>query len=70
MRTNVVLDDELVKKAFALTGLRTKRELIHLALVELVRLRAKPDLGDLIGQVQFRDDFDHKEMREMRRGHR
>ena len=31
MRTNVVLDDALVEEAFALTGVRTKRELVHLA---------------------------------------
>ena len=31
MRTNVVLDDELVKKAFRTSGLKTKREVIPLA---------------------------------------
>ena len=70
MRTNLVLDDDLVKEAFALTGARTKRELIHLALQELVRLRRKHDLGDLIGRVRFRDDFDHEAMRRIPRGDR
>ncbi len=70
MRTNVVLDDELVRQAFEATGLRTKRELIHEALKELVRARTKRDLTDLAGQVRFRDDFDHKALREMRRGDR
>ena len=70
MRTNVVFDDHLVKEAFALTGVRTKRELIHLALQELVRLRRKHDLGDLIGRVRFHDDFDHKALRGTRRGDR
>ena len=32
MRTSIVLDDELVQQAFALTGIRTTRELVHLAL--------------------------------------
>ena len=41
MRTNIVLDDDLVEQAFALTGVRTKRELVHLALSELVRQRKK-----------------------------
>jgi Arc/MetJ family transcription regulator len=70
MRTNVELDDELVREAFALTGLRTKRELLHEALKELVRARRKRDLADLVGKVQFRDDFDAKALREIRRGHR
>jgi Arc/MetJ family transcription regulator len=70
MRTNVVLDDELVREAFALTGLRTKRELLKEALEELIRARRKRNLTDLAGAVRFRDDFDHKALREMDRGDR
>ena len=68
MRTNVVLDDELVKEAFALTGAGTKRELLNLALSELVRIRKKKDLGELAGRIRFREDYDHKSLREMSRG--
>jgi Arc/MetJ family transcription regulator len=70
MRTNVVLDDELVREAFAVTGLRTKRELIREALKELIRARRKRDLADLAGRIRFRDDFDHKASREIHRGNR
>ena len=70
MRTNIVLDDNLVKEAQSLTGVRTKRELVHLALSELVRLRRKPDMLDLAGRIRFQKGFDHKSMREMRRGSR
>lgn len=38
MRTNIVLDEALVKEAIHLTKSRSKREVIHLALRELVRL--------------------------------
>lgn len=68
MRTNVDLDDELVAKAFELTGLRTKKQLLHAALQELIRARQKRDLADLSGQIRFRDDFDHKELRRARAG--
>jgi len=67
VRTNVVLNDELVEEAFSLTGVRTKRELIDLALQELVRIRRKKDLTELAGRVHFRDDFDHKAVRSMSR---
>ena len=67
MRTNVVLDDELIREAFSLTGIRTKRELIHTALQELIRKRTKKDLLDLAGMIQLQDDFDHKKLREMSR---
>ncbi|MCG8461959.1 MAG: type II toxin-antitoxin system VapB family antitoxin [Holophagales bacterium] len=65
MRTNIVLDEELVAEAFTLTGARTKRELVDLALRELVRQRRKKDLTELAGRAQLRDDFDHKGMRRL-----
>ena len=64
MRTNVVLDEDLINEAFALTGIRTKRELIHTALKELIRKYNKKDLLDLAGKIQLREDFDHKKLRE------
>ncbi len=66
MRTNIVLDDELVQQGLALTGMRTKRELVHLALSELVRRLRRKDLLDLAGKVKLRPDFDHKTMRRVR----
>ena len=66
MRTNVVIDDTLTAEAFRLTGVRTKRELIHLALEELVRSRRKKDLTELAGRISFADDWDHKRSRKMR----
>ncbi len=67
MRTNVVLNDELVEEAFAVTGVRTKKELLNLALQELVRIRRKRDLTELAGKIRLRDDFDHKAMRAISR---
>ena len=68
MRTNIVLDDDLIQAAFALTGVRTKRELVHMALKELVRRRRKRDLTGLAGKIRLREDFDHKAMRQTRHG--
>ena len=68
MRTNIVLDDDLVQEAFSLTDVRTKKELVHLALEELVRIRRKKDLMDLAGRIQLRSDFDHKALRKNRNG--
>ena len=70
MRTNIVLDDELVEEAFALTGVRTKRELVKLALEELIRRRRKRDLTELAGRIQLRDDYDYKALRRTRHGAR
>jgi Arc/MetJ family transcription regulator len=61
------LNDKLIEEAFALTGARTKKELLHLALQELVRVRRKQDLTELAGRIRLRDDFDHKAMRDLSR---
>jgi Arc/MetJ family transcription regulator len=66
MRTNIELDDRLVEKAFALTGLRTKKELVNLALKELVESREQKDLLDLSGQIEFTPDFDTDAIRKNR----
>jgi len=61
MRTNVVLDDDLVKEAFEITGARTKRQLLREALLELVRCRRKKNLTDLAGKIRFIDGYDPKQ---------
>jgi Arc/MetJ family transcription regulator len=70
MRTNIVVDDELMKAALAATGLRTKKDVVQLALAELVRSRRRKNLADLAGRIRFARDFDHKVQRELRRGDR
>ena len=66
MRTNIVLDDELVAEGMRLTGAKTKRELVHRALAELVERTMPKDLSDLAGRIRFRDDYDYKELRRSR----
>jgi Arc/MetJ family transcription regulator len=66
VRTNIELDDELVKEAMTLTGVTTKKEIVHLALEEFVRSRKKKNLLDLAGRIHFRRGFDHKKLRKPR----
>jgi len=66
MRTNVELDDALVEEAFQLTSARTKKDLLNLALKELIRSRKKKSLLDLAGKVQFHDNYDYKALRATR----
>lgn len=57
MRTNVVLDDKLVKEALRLSGKKTKREIIDLALRELVRHRHRQQLLNLRGKLKWEGDL-------------
>jgi Arc/MetJ family transcription regulator len=50
MRTNIDIDDELLAKAMAATGLATKKATVEEALRRLVRQREQADaLADLRG---------------------
>ncbi|MBE9044841.1 type II toxin-antitoxin system VapB family antitoxin [Pleurocapsales cyanobacterium LEGE 10410] len=60
------LDDSLIEQAFALTGLRTKKELVNFALAELVKRGEKKDLLDLAGEIEFIEDFDTDTVRSNR----
>jgi Arc/MetJ family transcription regulator len=66
MRTNIELDDALVAEALKLTGAKTKREVIHLALQALIKKLKKKDLLDLAGKIDFVPGFDHKKVRRSR----
>ncbi len=63
MRTNIVLDDELVETARRYSKTRTKKDLIHEALRELIRVRARRSLLDLAGKVRFVSGYDYKKLR-------
>ena len=64
MRTNIVLNDELVDEAFKYSRvISTKRELIEIALKEYVNNRKRKDLRELRGKIKFIDNYDYKAMR-------
>jgi len=66
MRVRVEIDDRLIDEALALTGAGTRREVIQLALEELVKTRRKKNLADLAGRIRFTPRFDHKTTRKLR----
>jgi Arc/MetJ family transcription regulator len=64
MRTNIVLDIPLIEEAMALTGIKTRRELVQRAVADLVRRQKQHDLKKLKGTVEWIGDLDA--MRELR----
>ncbi len=63
MRTNIVLDDHLMEEALKLSGIKTKKELIHLALKEFVDNQRRLNLMDLEGKIEFAEGYDYKLLR-------
>ncbi len=66
MRTNIDINDKLLEEAFSVSSVRTKKELIHEALREYIRLRKRKDLTELAGTIEFYEGYDHKRLRETR----
>ena len=60
MRTNIVIDDELMKEAFSVSRATTKKDLIHEALREMIRLKKRKDLTELSGRISFYPGFERK----------
>ena len=67
MRTNIVLDDDLLKEAQGLCQIKTKRELIEVALREFVENRKRLDLRELRGVADLQADYDYKSTRKAKR---
>ena len=64
MRTNIVIDDTLIAKAMNYTGPRTKKEVVHFALEEIVRREERKKILDLQRKVHWEGNLD-----EMRGNH-
>jgi len=57
VRTNIVIDDELLAEAQRLCGASTKRATVEFALQELVRRRERRKVLDLQGRVEWDGDL-------------
>jgi Arc/MetJ family transcription regulator len=64
MRTNIVLDDSLVKEALKISRMKTKKELVNQALKEFVENRKRLNLMDLFGKIEFAKSYNYKALRE------
>jgi Arc/MetJ family transcription regulator len=58
MRTNIVLDDKLIERAQKLTGLKTKRDVVHEALRLLILLNEQAEVRVLRGKLPWDGSVD------------
>lgn len=63
MRTNIVLNDHLVKEAFLYTDVTTKKELVEIALREFIKNHSKKDIREIRGKIKIRSDYNYKKLR-------
>ncbi|MBK7472000.1 MAG: type II toxin-antitoxin system VapB family antitoxin [Betaproteobacteria bacterium] len=66
MVTNVALDTELIDRAVAVSGEKTKKAAVTRALEEFIARRSQKRLIDLMGKLEWDASFDYKAERSRR----
>jgi Arc/MetJ family transcription regulator len=57
MRTNIVIDDNLMIDVLQVTGLKTKREAVELGLRTLISLKKQGEIKQFKGKLKWDDDL-------------
>ena len=63
MATNLSIDPELIERALAVTGEKTKKAAVTRALEEFVARREQKQLLELMGKLDWDASFDYKKAR-------
>lgn len=63
MRTNILIEDDLISEAILLAGVKTKRETVEIALREFVQNRKRKNLSALRGKKLINPNYDYKKLR-------
>jgi Arc/MetJ family transcription regulator len=58
MRTNIEIDDDLMKDAMKWTGLKSKKEIVNKAIRELIKMQKRQAMKSLQGKVEWIGDLD------------
>ncbi|MGA2316530.1 MAG: type II toxin-antitoxin system VapB family antitoxin [Thermodesulfobacteriota bacterium] len=64
-RTNIVMDEKLIKEGMKTTGIKTRRALVDYALRDLLRRESQKRILELKGKVHWEGDLSS-----MRKGRR
>ncbi len=66
MATNLSLDPDLIERALAISGERTKKAAVTRALEEFIARRRQKHLVELMGKLEWDESFDLKAERSRR----
>jgi Arc/MetJ family transcription regulator len=64
MRTNIVIDDDLMDEVLEVTGLSTKREAVELGLRTLLKLKKQQGIRQFRGQLRWQGDLNSMRKRQ------
>ena len=57
MRTNIVIDDELMNEAMEISGTKTKKETVETSLRLLIQLKKQERIRNLRGKLNWDEDL-------------
>lgn len=60
MASNLAIDNKLLHEALEISGLKTKKDTVNLALKEFVDRRKQLDIIKIFGKLDPDPDYDHK----------
>jgi len=63
MATNLAIDNQLLKEALLVSGLKTKKDTVNIALKEFVSRRKQQEILELFGKLNPDEDYDYKKGR-------
>ncbi|MBU0994487.1 MAG: type II toxin-antitoxin system VapB family antitoxin [Proteobacteria bacterium] len=63
MATNLAIDNDLLHEALEISGLKTKKETVNLALKEFINRRKQSEIIDIFGIMDPDSDYDYKKGR-------
>jgi Arc/MetJ family transcription regulator len=64
MATNLAIDPALIERALELSGERTKKAAVTLALEEFIARRRQRGLLELMGKLEWSPEYDYKQERQ------
>ncbi len=67
MATNLALDQDLLERAFRVSGEPTKKAAVTRALQEFIARREQRRMAELFGKLEWDTSFDYKAERDRRR---
>ncbi len=62
MRTNIVIDEDLMTEAMTLSQLKTKKAVVETSLKLLIQLKKQEQLKSLRGKLQWEGDLEKMRM--------
>ena len=58
MKTNIIIDEQLIADALKVTGLKTKKEVIEMGLKTLIDLKKQEQIKQFKGKLKWEVDLE------------